>query len=110
MGTAAAAPAAIAGQPFQPSTFTRLQPQDEAISPGYLVALFDQPEWGVTPQQAFVVYDGEVCLGSALIAVPGRTLQEENREDAGNSYGDVALGADASIFAATVAADTLPMF
>ena len=30
----------------------------------------------VTPQQAFVMYQGEVCLGSAPILYPGQTLYE----------------------------------
>jgi hypothetical protein len=62
---------------FEPSKFTRLQPQDAAILPGYLIACFDEPAAAITPQQAFVSYDGDVCLGSALIAVPGQTLHEE---------------------------------
>lgn len=28
---------------------------------------FDQPQWAVTPGQSVVVYDGEVCLGGAII-------------------------------------------
>ncbi|HET7833453.1 MAG TPA: tRNA 2-thiouridine(34) synthase MnmA [Gallionella sp.] len=28
---------------------------------------FDQPQWAVTPGQSGVVYDGEVCLGGAII-------------------------------------------
>ncbi|GAB4823030.1 hypothetical protein N2152v2_010076 [Parachlorella kessleri] len=107
--TTAAAPAAAAGQPFQPSTYTRLLPQDEAVLPGYLVALFDQPEWGVTPQQAFVVFDGEVCVGSALIAVPGKALQGDSEEEAARRRGDLALGADTSVLAATGTADTVPL-
>ena len=30
--------------------------------------LFDRPQWAVTPGQSAVVYDGEVCLGGAVIA------------------------------------------
>jgi len=30
----------------------------------------------VTPQQACVFYDGDVCLGGALIAFPAKTLHE----------------------------------
>ena len=30
----------------------------------------------ITPQQAFVMYQGEVCLGSAPILYPGQTLYE----------------------------------
>ncbi|MDP1997670.1 MAG: tRNA 2-thiouridine(34) synthase MnmA [Gallionella sp.] len=28
---------------------------------------FDQPQWAVTPGQSVVLYDGEVCLGGAII-------------------------------------------
>jgi tRNA-specific 2-thiouridylase len=28
---------------------------------------FDEPQWAVTPGQSVVVYDGEVCLGGAII-------------------------------------------
>jgi len=30
--------------------------------------VFDRPQWAVTPGQSAVVYDGEVCLGGAVIA------------------------------------------
>lgn len=41
-----------------------------------LTAEFDEPAMAVTPQQAFVMYDNDVCLGSADIVLPGRTLFE----------------------------------
>lgn len=34
----------------------------------------------VTPQQACVFYSGEVCLGGALIATPGRSLYEQEHD------------------------------
>jgi len=34
---------------------------------GYLNAIFDQPQWAVTPGQSLVLYDGEECLGGAVI-------------------------------------------
>jgi tRNA-specific 2-thiouridylase len=30
-------------------------------------ARFDSPQWAPTPGQYLVVYDGEVCLGGAVI-------------------------------------------
>ena len=65
------------GGGFWPSAHSVLHPPDMAVLPGYLVASFPEPAAALTPQQAFVMYDGEVCLGSALIAVPGRSLHEE---------------------------------
>lgn len=62
---------------FLASAYTQLAPQDAVVLPGYLLAVFDEPAAAITPQQAFVMYDGEVCLGSAPIARPGRTLFEE---------------------------------
>ncbi|MGO1072827.1 tRNA 2-thiouridine(34) synthase MnmA [Lysobacter sp. CA199] len=46
---------------------------------GTLEVHFDQPQRAVTPGQSLVLYDGEVCLGGAVIAatdapVPGSTL------------------------------------
>jgi tRNA-specific 2-thiouridylase len=35
---------------------------------GTLVLDFDTPQWAVTPGQSAVLYDGEVCLGGAVIA------------------------------------------
>jgi tRNA-specific 2-thiouridylase len=57
--------------------YCRLDPQDSRVLPSYLVATFDEPATAITPQQAFVVYDREQCLGTALIAMPGRSLHEE---------------------------------
>jgi tRNA-specific 2-thiouridylase len=37
-------------------------------------ARFDAPQWAPTPGQYLVVYDGEVCLGGAVIESVG----EEN--------------------------------
>jgi tRNA-specific 2-thiouridylase len=30
--------------------------------------VFDSPQWAVTPGQSVVLYDGEVCLGGAVIS------------------------------------------
>ena len=42
---------------------------------GLYVAFKDSAR-AITPQQAFVMYRGEVCLGSAPILYPGQTLHE----------------------------------
>ncbi|KFM26836.1 tRNA-specific 2-thiouridylase MnmA [Auxenochlorella protothecoides] len=62
---------------FRTSALCTLLEEDELIGPGFLVAHFDEPARAITPQQAFVMYDGERCLGSALIAKPGPSLAEE---------------------------------
>ncbi|KAL4436704.1 hypothetical protein ABPG75_003843 [Micractinium tetrahymenae] len=73
----AAAAAAAASLGFAPSAFCRLHPEDARTLPSYLVVRFDEPAGAITPQQAFVLYDGERCLGAALIAQPGRSLFEQ---------------------------------
>jgi tRNA-uridine 2-sulfurtransferase len=35
-----------------------------------LALRFEAPQWAVTPGQSAVLYDGEVCLGGAVIAAP----------------------------------------
>ena len=35
-------------------------------------AFFDAPQWAPTPGQYLVLYDGDVCLGGGVIAVPSR--------------------------------------
>ena len=39
-----------------------------ADASGVVELVFDRPQWAVTPGQSAVVYDGEVCLGGAVIA------------------------------------------
>lgn len=72
----AAAMASLAAG-FQPSAYCRLRPEDAGVGAGYLAALFPAPSAAITPGQAFVLYDGELCLGSAPIAQPGMSLHEE---------------------------------
>ena len=38
-----------------------------ALSGDQCSVSFEQPQWAVTPGQSVVFYDGEVCLGGALI-------------------------------------------
>jgi tRNA-specific 2-thiouridylase len=35
-----------------------------------LRATFDAPQWAPTPGQYLVLYDGDVCLGGAVISAP----------------------------------------
>ena len=38
------------------------------VAGGEISVAFDVPQWAVTPGQSVVLYDGEVCLGGAIIA------------------------------------------
>ena len=50
---------------------TRYRQRDDACSlmldPAGLQVRFPRPQWAVTPGQSVVMYDGEVCLGGAVI-------------------------------------------
>ena len=37
------------------------------ISDAQCTLAFDQAQWAVTPGQSVVIYDGEICLGGAII-------------------------------------------
>lgn len=54
-----------------PSAVTGQQP-----NPGPLIVRFEEPMRAITPGQELVLYDGDVCLGSAMIAQPGASLAE----------------------------------
>ena len=55
---------------------TRFYGRDSGLSLCHYVR-FGGPHAAITPEQALVMYEGEVCLGSALIERPGLTLFEE---------------------------------
>ena len=40
-------------------------------------ARFKVPQRAITPQQSAVLYDGDVCLGTALVRYPAPSLYEE---------------------------------
>jgi tRNA-specific 2-thiouridylase len=55
------------------SAKTRYRQADSAckvsrVQDGNIEVEFSQPHWAVTPGQSVVLYDGEVCLGGAVIA------------------------------------------
>jgi tRNA-uridine 2-sulfurtransferase len=43
---------------------------------GTLAVTFDLPQWAVTPGQSVVLYDGDVCLGGAIIDRTERRVRE----------------------------------
>ena len=67
----------VAGRAPAPGPFaakTRYRQADAACeivaadATGHLALRFDMPQWAVTPGQSAVLYDGEVCLGGAVIS------------------------------------------
>ena len=51
--------------------------QDETIDQTTLLHVrFSAPAKAITPEQAFVMYKGDVCLGSALVRHSGPTMYE----------------------------------
>ena len=48
-----------------------------ADAAGRLALRFDAPQWAVTPGQSAVLYDGEVCLGGAVIVAASTTRAAE---------------------------------
>jgi tRNA-specific 2-thiouridylase len=74
---AGAAPAAR----FACTAQTRYRQQDEACevdirADGGLAVRFARPQRAVTPGQSLVLYDGELCLGGAVIAATDAALDE----------------------------------
>ncbi|WJJ95120.1 hypothetical protein N7E01_01080 [Neopusillimonas aromaticivorans] len=39
----------------------------ESVENGRFTLAFEQPQWAVTPGQSAVLYDGDICLGAALL-------------------------------------------
>jgi tRNA-5-taurinomethyluridine 2-sulfurtransferase len=75
---------------FRASRFFRRQQQQKqqhgssSAANLLLVAELSEPAFAATPGQAFVLYRGDECLGSATIAAPGRSLLEEEEEEQGH--------------------------
>jgi len=71
--------AGVAPAPGRYAAKTRYRQADAACraafvgADGALALRFDAPQWAVTPGQSAVLYDGEVCLGGAVIASASMT-------------------------------------
>jgi tRNA-specific 2-thiouridylase len=71
--------AGVAPDPGRYAAKTRYRQADAACraavvgADSTLTLRFDAPQWAVTPGQSAVLYDGEVCLGGAVIASASMT-------------------------------------
>lgn len=69
--------AASKSSEFTPSTFCRLHKSQWQDSKQQLQVRFTHPLRAVTPGQALVLYDGDVCLGASILSYPGPSLFEQ---------------------------------
>jgi tRNA-specific 2-thiouridylase len=70
---------------FRCTAKTRYRQQDvdcrvQVLSDGTLNVFFDQPQRAVTPGQSLVLYQGDVCLGGAIIARTDAPLEKRLQE------------------------------
>ena len=64
---------------FEPSRFSSSYVSEATGRETSLRASFERPERAVTPGQALVLYDGDVCLGGAIVERVGKTSFETRR-------------------------------
>lgn len=78
----------IAGSPparcFECTAQTRYRQPDEpctvqVLDDGSVLVTFARPQRAVTPGQSLVLYDGDVCLGGAVIAATDAPLEQRLR-------------------------------
>ena len=83
----------VAGAPPPPGRYaakTRYRQADAACelrvadAAGRVELRFESPQWAVTPGQSAVLYDGEVCLGGAVIeaSAPAGAAAPDSRRGA----------------------------
>ncbi len=80
----------IAGQlnrtlPFKCTAKIRYRQQDQActitkIEGDLISVVFDHPQRAITPRQSVVFYDGDICLGGAMIRTSGPTYYNLKKE------------------------------
>lgn len=73
------------------STYVYVCLQDQTPGSGLHVR-FTQPARAITPQQELVMYDGDICLGSAPIWQHGTTQHEKDTAECG-THADMAMAA-----------------
>lgn len=71
---------------FHCTAKTRYRQQDvscrvDVLNNGCLSVAFDAPQRAVTPGQSLVLYDGEVCLGGAVIESTNAPLETQLRQE-----------------------------
>lgn len=62
-----------ANSKIQPSSYWSVGGNDDWEN----LVHFESPAFAITPQQAIVFYDGDICIASATIVSPCRTLHEQ---------------------------------
>lgn len=67
--------------PFKCTAKVRYRQKDQActvtkIEDGKIYVEFDEPQRAITPRQSVVFYDGDICLGGAMIEKSGPTYYE----------------------------------
>jgi tRNA-specific 2-thiouridylase len=67
--------------PFKCTAKVRYRQKDQActvtkIEGDKIYVEFDAPQRAITPRQSVVFYDGDVCLGGAMIEAPGPSYYE----------------------------------
>jgi tRNA-specific 2-thiouridylase len=77
-------PALDAGESLACTAKTRYRQRDAEclvtrLAHGGLHVRFDAPQWAITPGQSAVFYQGETCLGGAVIATAGIAISRECR-------------------------------
>jgi tRNA-specific 2-thiouridylase len=70
--------------PFRCKAKVRYRQQDQDCQivenrDGVLRVVFDSPQRAVTPRQSVVFYDGDICLGGAMIMHSGPTYYEQGK-------------------------------
>lgn len=61
---------------FQPTKYSRLEVETDNFEKEPIIVHFPCAAEAITPQQHFVMYDKDLCLGTSPILIPGMSLHE----------------------------------